>query len=467
MHRSQDTNWLFIATVFILAVGIAVRIVAAFQPLWLDEIWSMMFLDRIEHAWDVLSIHHLNNHPLNTLYLWLLGPSRMPILYRIPSLLSGIALTLWMTRVSWKRSQTEGFFVAVFIGLSLVILQTAVEARGYSPMLLAAFAAYVFFQRMERTEARQDIIFYAFFASLAVTLHLSAITVILAAAAATFVRGYFAGMPAAFRKTLRLHSVPFLVFGLLVIFTYHQQAFDGGQDPGVSFSRFGADVLGWPSLPLWAATAVSYGVVIALLAVVEHLLRKDPPQGIFLLMLFCIAPAMLVVAGSRAIGLEVRFFLPSIVAFFLLLSRVFLSAWQRKSVLSNILVGIAMVSMVGGNIYGIGNLLRYGRGDGKSFQPLLAYIEAHSTVHPITFGTVFSIDNVIVEYVGNTPDKPPSFLYVRKDAWEEHPPEWLLDRQFVWESVRQAFLRRVENEYEIVLPAAPGQWWVVWRRKGL
>ncbi|TSC57116.1 MAG: hypothetical protein Greene041662_1065 [Candidatus Peregrinibacteria bacterium Greene0416_62] len=389
MHRSQDTNWLFIATVFILAVGIAVRIVAAFQPLWLDEIWSMMFLDRIEHAWDVLSIHHLNNHPLNTLYLWLLGPSRMPILYRIPSLLSGIALTLWMTRVSWKRSQTEGFFVAVFIGLSLVILQTAVEARGYSPMLLAAFAAYVFFQRMERTEARQDIIFYAFFASLAVTLHLSAITVILAAAAATFVRGYFAGMPAAFRKTLRLHSVPFLVFGLLVIFTYHQQAFDGGQDPGVSFSRFGADVLGWPSLPLWAATAVSYGVVIALLAVVEHLLRKDPPQGIFLLMLFCIAPVMLVVAGS------------------------------------------------------------------------------HSTVHPITFGTVFSIDNVIVEYVGNTPDKPPSFLYVRKDAWEEHPPEWLLDRQFVWESVRQAFLRRVENEYEIVLPAAPGQWWVVWRRKGL
>ena len=87
MHRSPRINWLLVATVSILIIGIALRIAAAFQPLWLDEIWSLSLAESIQRPWEVFAIHHLNNHPLNTLYLWLLGYGRSTITYRIPSLL--------------------------------------------------------------------------------------------------------------------------------------------------------------------------------------------------------------------------------------------------------------------------------------------------------------------------------------------------------------------------------------------
>ena len=151
MHRSARIDWLLITTIIVLIVACILRITVSFQPLWLDEIWSLMFADRTEHAWQVFTIHHLNNHPLNTLYLWLLGRGQWSILYRIPSFLSGIALLLWMTRDAWRRSRHEGFFTALFIGFALPIVQASSEARGYGPMLLAAYAAYVFFRKMETT----------------------------------------------------------------------------------------------------------------------------------------------------------------------------------------------------------------------------------------------------------------------------------------------------------------------------
>lgn len=464
MHRFLRTDWLFIATVCVLAVAIALRIAAAFQPLWLDEVWSLAFADRMVSPWDIFRIHHLNNHPLNTLYLWLLGYGRPPVVYRIPSLVSGIVLLLWMTRDAWKRSHREGFFVALLIGFSLVILQTAAEARGYSPMLLSAYAAYVCFQRMERTGGQCDMVLYALFGSLAIALHLSAITLILSASAATFTRVCIrSGFVQAVFLTFRRHGVPFLLFGLLVVFTLHHEALDMGLDPGMSFWVFGVQVLGWTELPRTIAMVFSFGMYAALLSVVERTLRNNPPEGMFLLMLFCIAPAFLLLCGSRAIGLEVRFFLPSVAAFFLVLSALFARAWRFRPILSRIALVTLFAVLLLGNSEGIGKLMFYGRAESKSFQPVLQQLQQQSALLPVTFGMEYSIDVILVEFFGTAAD----FVFIPRERWSTTPPEWLLGRRNSWESVRQDFLERMDDRYTMVMPSHEGRWWTVWRRKDL
>ena len=71
----------------------------------------------------------------------------------------------------------------------------------------------------------------------------------------------------------------------------------------------------------------------------------------------------------------------------------------------------------------------------------------------------------MVEYLGNHPDQLPVFQFVRRDAWEEDPPEWMLERGYARESVREDFLKRLDDRYTVVMPQREGQWWVVWKRK--
>ncbi|OGJ66049.1 hypothetical protein A3F36_03155 [Candidatus Peribacteria bacterium RIFCSPHIGHO2_12_FULL_55_11] len=465
MPRASRTDWLLVATILILFAACALRITVSFQPLWLDEIWSLMFADRMEHWWQVFTIHHLNNHPLNTLYLWVLGRGQWSIFYRIPALLSGIALLLWMTRDAWRRSHQEGFFTALFIGFALPVVQASTEARGYGPMLLAAYAAYVFFRRMEHSGQKRDIAFYILAASAAVVLHLSAITVILAAATSTLVRCYGKGIVEASRVTLRRHAVPFMVFGLLVVFTLNHQAFDGGQDPGVSFGTFGANVLGWPGLSPVIAMGLSLVALIALIAVIEYRIRKDPPEGVFLLVLLFLAPALLIFAGSRAIGLEVRFFLPGVATFYLFLSKSCAKAIAHRSYHVKGAVLIVVLLVTTGHVQSDARLLREGRGKSRSFPEVITYMREHSSSRPVTYGTQFSIDNVLVEHFGNTPGLEPEFVFIRPDTWETYPPEWLLERQYAWENVREDFLERASKDYAIVLPFQEERWWMVWKRK--
>lgn len=466
MLRAPRTNWLLLITVSVLVVTIVLRITAAFNPLWLDEIWSLSLSEGIQHPWDVFTIHHLNNHPLNTLYLWLLGYGRPVLAYRIPSLLSGVVLLLWMTYDAWKRSRLEGVFVAIFIGFSLPLLQTAAEARGYSPMLLAAYAAYVFYQRAEHDGNQSDRILYACFAALAIALHMSAITLIAAMAAGTFTRGMSLSLPEAIRRTLKCHAFPLIVFGVLVLGTLQGEAFGLGRDPGITFSHFVSIVFGWPQLPPFAAAIVAGISVVALLLVLERTWHRDPPQGIFLFALFFLAPAVLLLFGARALGLEVRFFLPGVAAFLLLCSGVCAWGWKRKSLGAKIAVLIFALLITAGQVQGIADLLRYGQSASRSLASTLTWI-AEQSVAPITVGTKFTIDQELVDFYGNREIGAQIFSIVAHSAWSTTSPEWILERSSTWPALEEAFHTLVVSQYEIVKTAAAGEFWTVWRRKDL
>ena len=81
----------------LLLVSAGLRLLAARGDLWLDELWSLSFARQMTSPLDVwTAIHHHNNHPLNTLYLFvvvhLAGAHASPMFFRLLSLVSGAAM---------------------------------------------------------------------------------------------------------------------------------------------------------------------------------------------------------------------------------------------------------------------------------------------------------------------------------------------------------------------------------------
>ena len=109
---SAKRPWLIAAALLIGAAGL--RIAAANNDLWLDEIWSLRLAGQVKSPWDVFtSIHHDNNHYLNTLWMWAVGPDRRPLVYRLPSLLAGTAAVAIAGLIGWRRDPTTGLLALV------------------------------------------------------------------------------------------------------------------------------------------------------------------------------------------------------------------------------------------------------------------------------------------------------------------------------------------------------------------
>ena len=92
-----------IAMCGLLIVSAGLRLLAARGDLWLDELWSLSFARQMTSPLDVwTAIHHDNNHPLNTLYLFvvvhLAGAHASPMLFRLLSLVSGAAMLVVLFR---------------------------------------------------------------------------------------------------------------------------------------------------------------------------------------------------------------------------------------------------------------------------------------------------------------------------------------------------------------------------------
>ena len=101
---------------------------------------------------------------------------------------------------------------------------------------------------------------------------------------------------------------------------------------------------------------------------IEYRIRNNPPQGVFLLVLLFLAPALLIFVGSRAIGLEVRFFLPGIATFYLLLSKSCAKAIAHRSYSVKGAVLIVALLVTTGHVQSDGRLLREGEGRAGVFR---------------------------------------------------------------------------------------------------
>ena len=138
----------FIAVAAFVALGLALRLMAARHDLWLDEIWSIDLVQGLSSPDQVFwRISHDNNHFLNSLWLYALGPDREPMLYRLPAVLLGTLSVLVGARIGLRRSAATGVAAAALVSTSSLLVNYGSEARGYAGLILALLVGIDAFER--------------------------------------------------------------------------------------------------------------------------------------------------------------------------------------------------------------------------------------------------------------------------------------------------------------------------------
>ncbi len=146
--QPTDVSFRFSGATLLLGVllaAVALRLVAAAGDLWLDEIWSLdnlaLAMTRPTLTGRLPLLFHDNTHPVNTLYLALVGPGAGPLAYRALSVFAGAAAVAVAAAIGWRRSPLEGLMSAGLVSVSYPMVHYSSEARGYGIMLLAALSA--------------------------------------------------------------------------------------------------------------------------------------------------------------------------------------------------------------------------------------------------------------------------------------------------------------------------------------
>jgi len=133
VFRQSDRSTTAVIFVVAALLATALRVAVIDNDLWLDEVWSVQQAASVESPADILvSLHHDNNHHLNTLWLWLCGADAGPIRQRFPSLVAGILSVLLTGLVTLRWGKSAAFVAMLISSASIMFVQYSTEARGYS-----------------------------------------------------------------------------------------------------------------------------------------------------------------------------------------------------------------------------------------------------------------------------------------------------------------------------------------------
>src|SRR6476661_5027476 len=100
--RPELNGWELWAIIAIIGASAIVRMWALSDDFWFDEIWSWKIATQAPSAGQIFTSHDAqidNNHPLNTLFMHMLGDQKTWQVYRILSFLTGTAAVVLAARI--------------------------------------------------------------------------------------------------------------------------------------------------------------------------------------------------------------------------------------------------------------------------------------------------------------------------------------------------------------------------------
>lgn len=230
----------------ILVVSVLLRAAGLATEFWLDEIRALSNVIAIRSAAEVFTgIHHDSNHWLVSLWMYAVGQEAPFWLYRLPSLLAGVATVL----IAGRLAEVDGSnprLAMLLTATSFPLVFYSSEARGYSLAALAGLALLLCLLRWVETSRSRWLGGFWLFASMGILSHLSFLLVLVAAVLYSFAlagRGRLS-----LRRALTLHLPPFLVLGALVAVDLRYLGIGGGtpEPPLTLLARTGSLAIGGP-----------------------------------------------------------------------------------------------------------------------------------------------------------------------------------------------------------------------------
>jgi len=144
-HSPWDARlaWVLCSLMVLAAV---LRIAASCNDLALDEIWTLKLIETyVRHPADLIRgvMRHDNNHLLNTLWMYALGPHLHALVYRLPSAAAGTAAVYAAWLFGKSRGPAAAIACAAVVAIDQVLVHAGSEARGYGMLSLATVVAQV------------------------------------------------------------------------------------------------------------------------------------------------------------------------------------------------------------------------------------------------------------------------------------------------------------------------------------
>ncbi len=431
-ERSRFTLWLAL----IVMASAAARWTGMTCDLWLDEIWSLGLVRDVKAPWEILTrVLHDNNHPLNSLWLWLLPPTGPAWTFRLLSWFAG-ALAVLLAGLVGRRlfarlhpdaaggtADAAGLITAVLAGSSHLLGHYASEARGYAPAVAAALLAVLaLLHRDERGSGRWAVV-YAFAAVVGLLAHLVTAFVLVAAFAWALVglgwkRGtWWAGL----RALLAWHGVPLALLAAYYFGFVRRLSIGGGpENPllGV-LGDTAAFTFGFPAAA--GPLAVAAALLIAVVGILG-IARRDRGLEAFFLLAVVVLP-LLGPALGRFQLLFPRYFILSATGVVMLAGYVGARAW-RGGFAARLAVLAALALVVAGNARHSLRLAREGRGQYRAALQFLADTSAAPVV-AVTADADFR-NRPVLGYHAATSGLGRRIRYVPEDRVPPSGVEWFL-----------------------------------------
>jgi len=354
----------------ILVASIGLRVPGMVHDFWFDEAWSALLVrEHVASPLDILTRLHIdNNHPLNSFFLYALGDRSAWIVYRIPSLIFGLASVVLAGRIMSRRGRAQAIVGMILIGGSYPLIVYSSEARGYAAMIFFVLLAMDAFERYLVTRGWPALT--TFWAAVILGF-LSHLTFVHAYGAMLLWAGYEArarrGESGAAAHIVGTQSVPFLFLAAFYLLYIRHLHVAGGEPASLRsvLAETVAATLGTPAHGAWLAIAAA-ALVLMVAGGLRRVGRVDRGLFVFFLSGILIVPAVtILVEFRRAVFMEPRFFpryfLVSI-TLCLLLGAWVLAEQLQKGGMRRLASAIVILGYVLGNLWQVADFTGYGRG---------------------------------------------------------------------------------------------------------
>jgi hypothetical protein len=430
------------------AVGVVVRVFAARNDLWFDEVWTLQLLREHVHSFsDVFTnVKHSNNHHLCSLWMWLVGQNASALVYRLPSVLASIGTIVLAGLIGLRRSRLEGCIAVILTSWSYLLIHFGTEARGYSLTIFFALLAWFALQQFEETVAgaglsavavaKADdsgrswawlIVFWSavvlgFLAHLEFAVCFAGLV---AWALWRFVR-YRSKWRQGVLDLFALFTVPMVL--LLAFYFVAIRGMEVGGGPKYQVMplliKTASYMIGGPASGAAAGIAAILAVA-AVYVVLIYLMFERDDRWIFYAVLIVVPVGL--IAILLPVALSVRYFIISVATSLVLLSSGY-AALLRRGVAGRG-IGLTLLALfIAGNAVNTSNLLRFGRGQ---YLAALRFMEAHSSDREVVITSDHDFRNgMLVNYYKRYLARPDSIRYANEATLNHGGAEWFILHRF-------------------------------------
>jgi hypothetical protein len=432
------------------AIGIAVRVLAAHNDLWFDEIWTLQLLrERVHSFGDVFTnVKHSNNHHLCSLWMWLAGQNASPLLYRLPSVLASIGTIAVAWLIGSRQSRLEGYIAVILTSWSYLLIHFGTEARGYSLCIFFALLAWYALQQFEEGRSWTWIVVFWGAVILGFLAHLEFAICFAGLVAWAMWRSvrYRSNWRQAVLNLIALFAVPVALLLLFYFVSIRGMEVGAGPDYQVMplLIKTASYMLGGPASGAGVAM-VALLAVASIYIVLIYLMFERDDRWIFYAVLI-VAPIGLI-AILLPVSLSVRYFIISVATSLVLLSAGYTALLHRRVVEPVIAIAL-LAAYVAGNAVNTGSLLRFGRGQ---YLTALRFMEENSHGREVVITSDHDFRNgMLVNYYKRDLARPDSVRYANRATLSNQGAEWLILHSFELTSRPGRVTDEYGNAYQLV-----------------